>query len=184
MNSGAPPPDRYCVMFGQLRGIAVAALLLAPSAGVAQTFIPQGPAPSSGALDIVQAGDPAKGGTVAGAVQAILLDPALGANTIFLGSPNGGVWRSTDGGTTWKALTDNQASLSIASLALDPNDTSGKTLIAGIGLTSNGFWNLQNVGFELGRGGPRIGLLYSTDGGDHWAAMGGASLTGQSVIGV
>jgi hypothetical protein len=169
-------------VFAGLRGFVVAAALTLPTAGVAQvqvnqTFIPQGPSPNFGPMDRVQSGDappttpggPANG-TVAGAVQAILLDPALGSQTMFIGGVNGGIWRTTDGGANWKALTDNQASLSIASL--------------GLGLTSNGFWNHQNTGFEFGRGGARTGLLYSNDGGNTWSALGAASLTGQSVIGV
>jgi hypothetical protein len=183
-------------VFAGLRGFVVAAALTLPTAGVAQvqvnqTFIPQGPSPNFGPMDRVQSGDappttpggPANG-TVAGAVQAILLDPALGSQTMFIGGVNGGIWRTTDGGANWKALTDNQASLSIASLGLDPTDPTGKTLIAGVGLTSNGFWNHQNTGFEFGRGGARTGLLYSNDGGNTWSALGAASLTGQSVIGV
>jgi photosystem II stability/assembly factor-like uncharacterized protein len=120
----------------------------------------------------------------AAAVQAILLDPALGPQTMFIGGVNGGIWKTIDGGASWKALTDNQASLSIASLALDPTDPTGKTVIAGIGITSNGAWNNFNVSGAIGRGGARTGLLYSTDGGDSWSALGAASLTGQSVIGV
>src|SRR5262249_12655018 len=149
---------------------------------VNQTFIPQGPSPKFGPIDVVQSGDAPPNGTVAGAVQAILLDPALGPQTMFIGSPNGGIWRTTNGGTTWTPLTDNQASLSIASLALDPTDPTGKTLIAGVGITSNGGWTPD--GAIPGRGGERTGLLYSPDGGNTWSAMGGASLTGQSVIGV
>ena len=99
----------------QLRSLVMAAALLAPSAGVAQVFVPQGPAPSIGALDVVQSGDAASnGGTVTGAVQSILLDPALGPNTMFLASPNGGIWSTSNGGATWTPLTDKQASLSIA----------------------------------------------------------------------
>src|SRR5262249_33989100 len=75
-------------------------------------------------------------------------------------------------------------SLSIGSLALDPSDPTGKTLIAGIGITSNGAWNNFNVGGAVGRGGARTGLLYSTDGGNSWSALGATSLTAQSVIGV
>ena len=36
--------------------------------------------------------------TASGAVEAILLDPELGPNTMFIGSPNGGIWEMTNGG--------------------------------------------------------------------------------------
>jgi hypothetical protein len=112
--------------------------LLVPAAGAAQvqinqTFVPLGPSPNFGPTAVVQSGDAAPNGTVSGAVQALVLDPALGPNTMFIASRNGGIWSTTDGGTTWTPLTDKQASLSIASLGLDPTDTSGKTLIAGTG---------------------------------------------------
>lgn len=176
-------------MFGALRALVTAAAFALPTAAVAQvqvnqTFIPQGPSPKFGAIDLVQSADAPPNGTVAGAVQSILLDPALGPQTMFIGGVNGGIWRTTNGGATWTPLTDNQASLSIGSLALDPTDPTGRTVIAGIGTTSNGAWNNFNVGGAIGRGGARTGLLYSTDGGNTWSALGAASLTGQSVIGV
>jgi autotransporter-associated beta strand protein len=148
--------------------------MLLPSAGIAQvqvnqTFIPQGPAPANTANF-----------TDTGAVQTVMLDPSLGPNTIFIGSTNGGIWRTTNGGASWTPLTDNQASLSIASLGLDPTDPSGKTLVAGIGATSNGLWSGLP---SLGRGGSRTGLLYSTDGGNTWSPMGTTTLSGMSVIG-
>ncbi len=176
-------------VFKRVRWCVAAAALLLPSAGVTQvqvnqTFIPQGPSPKSGPIGIVQSADAPPNGTVGGAVQAILLDPALGPQTMFIGGVNGGIWRTMNGGASWTALTDNQASLSIASLALDPTDPSGKTLVAGIGITSNGAWNNFNTGTEFGRGGARTGLLYSNDGGNTWSALGATSLAGQSVIGV
>jgi autotransporter-associated beta strand protein len=176
-------------MFAPWRGFIIATALALPTAAAAQvqvnqTFIPQGPSPKFGAIDLVQSGDAPPNGTVAGAVQSILLDPALGSQTMFIGGVNGGIWRTTNGGASWTPLTDNQASLSIASLALDPTDASGRTLIAGVGITSNGGWNNFNVGNEFGRGGARTGLLYSNDGGNTWSALGAASLAGQSVIGV
>ncbi|MBR1086413.1 autotransporter domain-containing protein [Bradyrhizobium manausense] len=145
---------------------------------VNQTFNSQGPAPRTGPVYAVQSADAAPNGTESGAVQIVLPDFALGANTYFAGTPNGGIWFTKDGGTSWKALTDNQASLSIGSLSLDPTDTSGKTIIAGIGLVDNGEYSQFNI---AGRGGPTTGLLYTSDGGASWRALGGATLAGESV---
>jgi hypothetical protein len=49
----------------------------------------------------------------------------------YVGAVNGGVWVAHDGGTSWTPLTDKQASISIASLALDP--TNSKNLLARAG---------------------------------------------------
>jgi hypothetical protein len=163
-------------------GVSAAALLWA-SAAAAQIFQSQGPAPRFGPTPFVQTGDLSPNGSEAGAVQSILPDPALGPNTMFISTTNGGVFVTQDGGSTWKALTDKQSSLSIASLGLDPTDPSGKTIIAGMGLTSNGAWG-SSAHFLAGRGGPRNGLLYSTDGGSSWTQLGTADLQNQSVIGV
>src|SRR5665213_1185665 len=166
--------------------ILLAGALAAPPSVLAQVqinqnFISEGPGPRSGLIENVQSAD-APNGTGAGAVQAILPDPALGASTYFASSPNGGVWITSNGGTIWTPLTDKQSSLSIASLGLDPTDPTGKTIIAGIGITDNGEYSQFNL--EFGRGGAQTGLLYSTNGGATWSNLGGATLAGQSVIGV
>src|SRR5919198_3442903 len=94
------------VVFRRVRWLVIAAALLVPCAGLAQvqvnqTFIPQGPSPKFGPVDVVQSADAPPNGSVAGAVQAILFDPALGSQTMFIASPTGGIWRSSNGGTTW-----------------------------------------------------------------------------------
>ncbi len=105
-------------------------------------------------------------------------------NTFFAASPNGGIFVTSDGGTTWKALTDNQASLSIASMALDPTGKTGKTLIAGTGVTDNGQYNFFNTGYPGRSGGLSTGLLYTTNGGASWSSLGGTTLANQTVMGV
>ncbi|MBV8295114.1 MAG: exo-alpha-sialidase [Mycobacterium sp.] len=112
-----------------------------------------------------------------------MADP-LDANTLFVGTPGGGIWKTTNGGTTWTPLTDKQATLSIASLSLDPTDRTGKTLIAGTGLTANGTVCSSGACFFTGSGGLRNGLLYSQDGGNTWTSLGAATLANQSVVGV
>lgn len=146
-------------------------------------FNGQGPGPRFGPANAVQSADATPNGTEAGAIQAILPDPALGPNSMFAGSVNGGIWFTGNGGGSWTALTDAQSSLSIASFGLDPVDPTGKTIIAGIGITSNGAYDQFNTPFQ-GRGGPQNGLLYTTNGGASWSALGTSSLQNQSVIGV
>jgi hypothetical protein len=164
--------------------IACLTLLLCPTASFAQTFISAGPGPVVGPVPVFGGADALPNGTDAGAIQAILPDSAMGAGTMFAGSPNGGIWVTYNNGATWKALTDNQASLSIASLGLDPNDPSGKTIIAGVGITDNGEYSHFNQTLPIGAGGARTGLLYTTNGGATWSALGTTTLAGQSVIGV
>jgi autotransporter-associated beta strand protein len=153
------------------------------SAAGAQTFIPQGPSPSTGPLNTVQSGDlNGTDGTVAGAVQSIVTVPG-DPNTMYISGVNGGVWKTTNAGASWTPLTDNQASLSIASLALDPTDATNRTLIAGVGATSNGAVSF-NGGALAARGGNLTGLLYSNDAGTSWRTLGGGTLSGMSVLGV
>jgi hypothetical protein len=189
--------DRGRLVFGGLRGFVVAAALLVPSAGVAQVqvnqvFNLQGPSPSVGPLP-VQSGDiPGQQlqGSVTGAVQVVVADPN-DANRIYIGTPNGGIWRTRDAGNTWKALTDNQATLSISSLDIDPTDKTHNTLIAGSGLTSSSCLTFSQC--YVTSGGNQNGLLYSQDGGKTWASLGGGSgplltqsgpLSNQTVVGV
>jgi len=145
---------------------------------VNQNFVNQGPAPSFGPTNTIQSGNTPPNGNVAGAVGPVVADP-LDANTLYVGTPGGGVWKTTNGGTTWTPLTDNQASLSIASLALDPANRN--ILIAGTGLSANGTVCATGACFFTGSGGVRNGLLYSSDGGATWTSLGVAALSGQTV---
>ena len=158
---------------GPAAGLALAtALLLSLLAGpgssgaAAQTFIPQGPAPSFGPVGVIQSGDqPPNGmnGTVTGAIQAIAISPTT-PGTMFVGATNGGIWETRNGGSSWQPLTDNKTSLSVSSLAYDP--TNANNMIAGIGATSNG-----RIGDA--RGGQLVGIMYSSNGGASWNQIAG-----------
>ena len=54
-----------------------------------------------------------------GRVSAIEIDPA-DPNKVYVGTAQGGVFRSLDGGATWTPIFDNAQSLAIGSLLLDP----------------------------------------------------------------
>ncbi|WP_421995843.1 autotransporter domain-containing protein [Reyranella sp.] len=159
---------------------AVLGSLLGAASATAQTFVGQGPGLSIGSSQAIQSNDAPPNGTVGAAIQAVLPHPT-DPNTMYVGGTNGGVWVTHNGGASWTPLSDKQSSLSIASLAFDPTDASRNTLIAGVGITSNGLVGSGNV---EGRGGQRIGVLYTTNGGSSWSELGGATLANKSIVGV
>jgi hypothetical protein len=55
---------------------------------------------------------------VSGRSSVIAVNPS-NVNDVWLGTALGGVWHSTDGGQRWRPLSDQEASLSIGSVALD-----------------------------------------------------------------
>ncbi len=146
-------------------------------------FNPEGPAPLTGPSALAVSNDAPPNGTTAGAIEAIAVDPSH-PGTIYVGSVNGGIWKTTNDGMNWMPLTDQKASLSIASLAFDPMDPTHQTLIAGIGITSNGGFGSLSLPAPVGSGGLRNGLLYSRDGGATWTRLGETTLSRQSVVGV
>jgi surface protein len=117
---------------------------------------------------------------VTGAVNRILPHPT-DANIMYIGSVNGGVWKTTNALSstpvypTWTPLTDKLKSTCIGALAFDTADATRNTIIAGTGRTSA----LQE------RGGPLSGLQISTNGGTTFTEVdGGGRLIGLNITGV
>ena len=79
--------------------------------------------------------------------------------TYYAGAASGGVWKSVDGGISWKSIFDEQPAQSIGSLAIAPSDPS--VVWAGTGET----FIRSNV--SLGNG-----IYKSTDAGMTWTNMG------------
>lgn len=78
-------------------------------------WIPIGPAPLPNAF--------VPGQAWTGRVTAVVVDPTNSAK-VYLGTAQGGVWRSLDGGTTWTSIFDNALTQAIGSLALAPSNPS------------------------------------------------------------
>ncbi|MCE3260716.1 MAG: hypothetical protein K0S12_2357, partial [Bacteroidetes bacterium] len=77
--------------------------------------------------------------------------------TLFIGAPAGGLWKSTNGGTTWTTNTDNLTVTGCSDLAIDPLNPNNMFLAMGDG----------DAGDTRS-----IGVLKSTDGGNTWATTG------------
>jgi hypothetical protein len=67
---------------------------------------------------------------VSGRVTAIAVHPT-NSNIAYVGVANGGVYRTTDGGTNWMAIFDSAASLAIGAIAIAPSNPS--TVYVGTG---------------------------------------------------
>jgi photosystem II stability/assembly factor-like uncharacterized protein len=93
-------------------------------------------------------------GNISGRVPTIKYNPT-NPNIIYLGAAFGGVWKSTNGGTTWANMSDYEASLSSGALAIDPTNTN--IIYYGTGEAT------YSGASYYGRG-----LLKSTNGGLSW----------------
>ena len=101
----------------------------------------------------------------------IALEAPGNPSILYVGTTNGGVWKSPDAGRSWAAVTDKLSSLSIGDMSFDRNDPS-KLYI--------GFGNQSNY---ASNGGPLNSIKASTDGGTHWSSPDtGNALIGKDIV--
>ncbi|MBC5828412.1 MAG: hypothetical protein GIW99_12155 [Candidatus Eremiobacteraeota bacterium] len=111
----------------------------------------------------------------------IIVDPR-NADVVFVAAlghaygPNEqrGVFRSTDGGRTWKQVLYKGADTGAIDLAFDPRDS--RTIYASLWQTRRPPWNVYPPS-----NGPGSGLYKSTDGGDSWTQLSGDGLPEQGL---
>jgi photosystem II stability/assembly factor-like uncharacterized protein len=80
-------------------------------------------------------------------------------NVFYMGVNNGGVWKTTDFGNTWKPIFDGQPTGSIGSIAIAPSDPNIIYVGSGEGL--------QRPDLSTGDG-----IYKSSDGGKSWTHLG------------
>ncbi len=141
-------------------------------------FILQGPsltnwqAVGPGPINIASAGF--NYSTVSGKITGLAVDPTdPSGNTIYVGSANGGVWKTSNGGKDWLALTDNvtdatgqRVNVSVGGLAMGVN-ASTRVIYAATGVDDNTFTSRSG-----------IGVLRSLDDGRTWQVLGTTTANG------
>jgi photosystem II stability/assembly factor-like uncharacterized protein len=94
-------------------------------------------------------------GNIGGRIRSIIINSS-NSNQILIGSVSGGIWKTTNGGSSWTPKLDTQDPISIGSMVL----VGSSTVYAG---TGEGWWNTDAV-----YGG---GIYKSTDFGDTWSLL-------------
>jgi photosystem II stability/assembly factor-like uncharacterized protein len=134
-------------------GAAVASLLMA-AAAAGQTPVRYDAGTISG-LPARNIGSAAISGRIA-ALDAIV---DAGRLTVYIGAASGGVWKSINGGTTFKPVFDKQSVQSIGAVTVDPSNPK----IVWVGTGESWARNSVSVG---------DGIYKSTDGGENWTNVG------------
>ena len=152
-----------------------------PTALSASTaWVPLGPAP----LASDATGD---GGQdynwVSGRATSVLIDPAdTSGNTVLLGGAYGGLWKSINAGNlssspaavVWQPLIDDQPTLAVGAIALQPGNSN--VIVVGTGETNNSTDSYYG-----------LGILLSTNGGSTWSEITGIGQSpnvDQSFLGI
>ncbi len=91
-----------------------------------------------------------------GRINTVVVDPN-NANTMYVGAPAGGIWKSTDAGVNWTPLTDDLPQIGVSGIAIDPNNSQIIYISTGDDDAGDSY---------------AIGVLKSTDGGSTWNTTG------------
>ncbi len=98
-------------------------------------------------------------GNVSGRISSIAAD--WDGNALYLATASGGLWKSTNDGLSWTQLFDSAGTMTIGTVAVDPNDPD--VIWAGTGE------NQMSCESYFG-----VGLMRSADGGATWEARNGS----------
>jgi photosystem II stability/assembly factor-like uncharacterized protein len=112
-----------------------------------------------------------------GRVNCIAFHPT-DPNTLYIGLPQGGIWKTTNGGSSWSVLTDDLPSVGISGLVVSWANANVIYALTGDGDVSHGNF-ITSYGYDQ----KSVGVLKSTDGGLNWFATGDLPNAGTSYYG-
>lgn len=93
---------------------------------------------------------------VGGRTRSLIIDPNS-PSTMYAGAVSGGVWKTTNGGSTWTPLTDFMSNIAITTMVFDPTVANRSVIYAGTGES-----------YLRGDGVQGAGVFKSTDSGGTW----------------
>ncbi len=93
---------------------------------------------------------------------------------VFVPGPDRGVFKTTDGGKSWKKILFVDDKTGAIDLVMDPGHP--QVLYATM-------WQAQRLPWGLISGGPGSGLYKTTDGGEHWTNLSGHPGLPQGILG-
>lgn len=102
-----------------------------------------------------------------GRINSVRVDPN-DSNRIYVGTPAGGCWKSTDGGQSWTPLSDYLPVIGVTDIAINPNNSNEIYISTGDGFSSSTY---------------SIGVLKSSDQGQTWNTTGLNFFRSQNVRG-
>jgi photosystem II stability/assembly factor-like uncharacterized protein len=97
--------------------------------------------------------------TMSGRISAVAAVNENGRLTVFTGSASGGVWKSVNGGSSFRPVFDDAAVQSIGAVTIDPRNSK----IVWVGTGESWVRNSVSIG---------DGIYKSTDGGENWTNVG------------
>jgi hypothetical protein len=109
-----------------------------------------GPQPMLNALPNFGGSIPGATFNATGRISALAADPTT-PGRLFVRAANGGVWMSTDGGSTFTSIGDALPTQAIGALVLDPVNTSPPTLYVATGEANNATDNYYGQGLFQSR---------------------------------
>jgi hypothetical protein len=106
--------------------------------------------------------------TIGGRILSITVDPNNSSN-LWAGSASGGIWKSTNAGSSWVSVPTNLPVLGVSSIIVDPSNSN--IIYAGTGEVYR--VDTSNIGFNVWkcRGTYGIGIIKSTNGGSTWTQV-------------
>jgi hypothetical protein len=153
------------------------------NAGVSGAWISLGPLPLPSDASGIGLQDY---GWVSGRATAVVIDPNdSSGNTVFAGGAYAGIWKSINAGSqnptpalvTWTPLTDDQLTLAIGAIAVQPQllnpDPNQSVVLAGTGETNSSADSYYG-----------LGILRSIDGGRTWSPIISQDTQGHSFAGL